>query len=110
MMTQVFTGPPTISTHPTSWLTTIDMNVTLNCEGTGRGSITYQWETSNINEEQWMIISGSNNKRFVVRNLEQTKQFRCVMSNEAGRTRSNVATVTILSKLFDIIIVNYIFC
>ena len=94
-MTQVFTGPPTITTHPTSQLTNISMSVTLDCEGTGRGSITYQWETSNINGGQWMNISDSNSKT-LVRNLEQSQQYRCVVSNEAGRTTSNVATVTIL--------------
>ena len=96
-MTQVFTGPPTITTHPTSQLTNVSMSVTLDCEGTGRGSITYQWETSNINGGQWMNISNSNSKT-LVRNLEQSQQYRCVVSNEAGSTRSDVATVTVLSK------------
>ena len=98
-MTQVFTGPPTITTHPTSQLITVSMSVTLDCEGTGRGSITYQWETSNINGGQWMNISNSNGKTLVVRNLEQSQQYRCVVSNEAGSTRSDVATITVLSKL-----------
>ena len=98
-MTQVFTGPPTIKTHPTSQLTNISMSVTLDCEGTGRGSITYQWETSNINGGQWMNISDSNNRTLVVRNLEQSQQYRCVVSNEAGSTRSDIAIVTVLSKL-----------
>ena len=97
-MTQVSTGPPTITTHPTSQLTTLSMSVTLNCEGTGRGSITYQWETSNINGGQWMNISNSNSKTLAVGTLEQSQQYRCVVSNEAGSTRSNVATVTVLSK------------
>ena len=74
------------------------MSVTLDCEGTGRGSITYQWETSNINGGQWMNISNSNNKTLVVGTLEQSQQYRCVVSNEAGSTRSNVATITVLSK------------
>ena len=98
MMTQVFTGPPTITIHPTSQLTNISMGVTLDCEGTGRGSITYQWETSNNNGGQWMNISDSNSKTLVVRNLEQSQQYRCVVSNEAGSNRSDVATVTVLSK------------
>ena len=101
MMTQVFTGPPTITTHPTSQLTNVSMSVTLDCEGTGRGSITYHWETSNINGGQWMNISNSNSKTLVVRNLEQSQQYRCVVSNEAGSTRSDVATVTVLSKLLS---------
>ena len=99
-MTQVFTGPPTITTHPTSQLTNISVTVTLDCEGTGEGSITYQWETSNINGGQWMIISNSNSKELVVRNLEESRQYRCVVFNEAGRTSSNVSTITVLSKLF----------
>ena len=103
-MTQVFTGPPTITTHPTSQLTNVSMSVTLDCEGTGRGSITYHWETSNINGGQWMIISDSNSKA-LVRNLKQSQQYRCVVSNEAGSTRSNVATVTVLSKLLKLAVI-----
>ena len=91
-------GPPTIATHPTSQLTNVSMSVTLDCEGTGRGSITYRWETSNINGGQWMKISNSNSKRYIVRSIQQSKQYRCVVSNEAGSTRSDTATVTILSK------------
>ena len=82
----------------TSKLITVDMNVTLTCETTGSKSITYQWETSNINGGQWMNISDGNNKTLVVRNLEQSQQYRCIVSNEAGSTRSDVATVTVLSK------------
>ena len=96
-MTQVFTGPPTITTHPTSQLINVNMSVTLDCEGTGRGSITYHWETSNINGGQWMNISNSNSRRLVVWKLEQSQQYRCVVSNEAGVSQSNVATITVLS-------------
>ena len=98
-MTQVSTGPPTITTHPTSQLITVSMSVTLNCERTGRGSITYQWQTRNINGGQWSDISNSNNRTLVVSNLQESQQYRCVVSNEAGGIRSNVATVTVLSKL-----------
>jgi len=97
-MTRVSTGPPTITTHPTSQLITVSMSVTLNCEGTGRGPITYQWQTRNINGGQWSNISNSNNRNFVVRNLQESRQYRCVVSNEAGGTRSNFATVIVLSK------------
>ena len=91
-------SPPVITTHPTSQLTNVSMSVTLDCEGTGRGSITYHWETNNNNGGQWMNISNSNSKRYVVRNVQQSQQYRCVMSNEAGSARSDVATVTVLSK------------
>ena len=46
-----------------------------------------------------MIFSHNNSKRLVVSNLEHTQQYRCVVSNEAGSTRSDIATVTVLSKL-----------
>ena len=98
MMTQVSTGPPTIKTHPTSQLINVSMSVTLNCEGTGRGSITYQWQTRNINGGQWSVISNSNNRRLVVRNFQESQQYSCVVANGAGGTRSNVATVTVLSE------------
>ena len=74
------------------------MTITLICEGTGGGSITYHWETSNINGGEWMNISDSNTKALTVRNLEQSQQYRCVVSNEAGSTRSDVAIITVLSK------------
>ena len=98
MMTQVFTGPPTITTHPTSQLTNVSMSVTLDCEGIGEGMITYNWENNKTNRGQWINIS--NSKILVVRNLEQSQQYRCVVSNEAGSTRSDVATVIVLRKLF----------
>ena len=100
MMTQVFTGPPTITTHPTSQLTNVSMSVTLNCQGTGRGSITYRWETKRVGSKQWMNSNNNNMNRYVVRNLDQSREYRCVASNEAGDTRSNVATITVLSKLY----------
>ena len=89
-------GPPCITTHPRSQLITIAMTIMLNCEKIGRGSITHHWETSNLNGGQWMNIS--NSKTLVVRNLDQSQQYRCVVSNEAGSTRSDVATVMVLSK------------
>lgn len=94
-MTQVSAGPPTIITHPTSQLTSVSKNVTLNCGGTGRGSITYQWEVSDGGP--WVQISNDDGKTLVIRNLEVSQQYRCVVSNQAGSTRSNVANVTVLS-------------
>ena len=88
-----------LSLLPISQLTNISMSVTLKCETTGStGSITYQWETKKDNGGQWMNISNSNSKTLVVGTLEQSQQYRCIVSNEAGSTRSNVATVNVLSK------------
>ena len=95
----MFTGPPTITFHPTSQLMAVNMNITLNCEGNGEGVIEYQWETRDINGKRWVIISDSNVKMLIVSNFEQSQQYRCVVSNEAGSTRSDVATITALGKL-----------
>ena len=73
------------------------MSVNLTCEGTSRGSITYRWEVKSSNGGEWMNISNSNNT-ILVRNLEQSQQYRCVVSNEFGTTRSNTATINVLSK------------
>ena len=75
------------------------MSVTLNCEGTGRGSITYQWQTRNINGGHWSDISNTNNIRLAVSNLLESQQYRCIVSNEAGETSSNVVTVAVLGKV-----------
>ena len=98
MMTQVLTGPPTIMTHPTNHWVLAGKNTTLTCEGTGKGSIAYQWESSTIKEEHWMSISNNNSTRFDLQNLQRSHQYRCVVSNEAGRTSSNPAIITVLSK------------
>ena len=97
-MTQVFTGPPNITAHPISHMITAGMNVTLNCEGTGRGSIKYLWETNDVNEGQWARISNSHESSLVVTGLEQSQQYRCAVSNEVGTVTSNIAVVMVLSE------------
>ena len=76
------------------------MSVPLDCEVTGTGTITYRWEV-NVNGGQWIIISNSNSAK-LVRRLEESQQYRCVVSNEFGITRSNIATITVLSKCASI--------
>ena len=95
-MTQTFPGSPVITTHPVNHLVTVNMSVTLNCEGFGGRSPSFHWQTNNGGT--WMQISNNNGKSLVVSNLEQSQQYRCVMSNELGTTRSNIATITVLSK------------
>ena len=98
----IYTGPPTIMTHPASQLINVSISVTLNCEGIGRGSITYQWESRQNPRGRWMTISNNNSGRLMLKNLERSQQYRCVVSNEAGSTRSNAVTVTVLSKYMHV--------
>ena len=98
----VMVGLPTVTTHPNSQLITSNMSVTLDCEGTGTTidgkPIEYQWENSNINGGNWMTIDNSNGKRLIVKNLEQSERYRCVVYNDVGGTPSNIAIITVLSK------------
>ena len=95
----MFTGPPIILIYPRNDTISVGEATAITCEGTGRGSITYLWETSNINGGQWMNISNSSTTKFLVRNLQQSQQYRCIVSNEAGSTKSDIATVTVLGEL-----------
>ena len=83
------------------------MSVILNCEGTGRGSITYQWQTQ---DKGWTDVNNSNNRELVVMNLQESQQYRCVVINEAGRTISDITTLTILSKLLECHVYMYMYC
>ena len=95
----IFTGAPIIVTHPTDMVTNVSESVTLNCKGIGGGSITYQWETSDVSKDQWMEIRGdSDGEKLAIRNVEKSEKYRCIASNEAGSTISNASTVTLLGK------------
>ena len=74
------------------------MEFTLNCEGTGNGSIRYQWQTKGVNENSWRNM-GRSKRSLTVKNLQHSQQYRCEVSNEAGRTRSKIATIEVLSKV-----------
>ena len=97
VMTQLYAGPPTITIQPVSQLSTIGMTVNLSCEGTGGGILTYHWEERKQGNK-WETISGNNNTRLTIRNIQNSTRFRCTVSNEAGDTRSHPASVTILGK------------
>jgi len=73
------------------------MNITLNCLGTGTGLLTYYWEEREQGKK-WRMISGKNSSSLTVRNIQKSNQFRCTISNEAGKTTSYPAGITILGK------------
>ena len=41
----------------------------------------------------------TDDKKLLVRNSKQSERYRCIVSNEAGRTTSNTALVTLMGKL-----------
>ena len=91
---QLHTGPPTITIQPTSQLSTIGMTIILNCKGIGRGSLTYRWEQRQQGN-RWGT-SGSNSSTLTIRNIQNSNEFRCTVSIEAGSTTSHPAGITIL--------------
>jgi len=88
-------GVPAITVHPANHLATTGMNVVLNCEGSGKGMLNYQWE--NNADNSWTTITNSNNKTYVIENIQESQQYRCVVGNEVGHVTSNPAVIIILS-------------
>ena len=85
-------------THPNSHIVTAGMTVSLYCNVSGF-AISYGWDMRSINGRPWSRISNSNSYKYDVRNIQQSKQFRCVTGNNAGLISSNAATMQILSEL-----------
>ena len=94
-------GPPVLLTHPNSHVVTVGMTVSLYCNVSGF-AISYVWEMRSTNGGSWSSISNSNNYKYDVRNIQQSKQYRCVAGNDAGSVTSKAATIQILSELFDL--------
>jgi len=92
----MFIGPPTINTPLIDQVKVFNTKTTLNCEASGGGTITYQWQE--LKNTSWMDISGSNNAEYETNGLKESSQFRCVASNEAGEATSS-ATILVLGKL-----------
>ena len=68
-----YVGPPIIKTHPNNKVVNTSISFTLNCKATGKGIIRYYWETSNIDEVQWMNISNSNGQTLVLKNVKSQR-------------------------------------
>ena len=99
MMTQVFTGPPSITNPLIDQVVTVNKRVTLNCEASGSGTIIYQWQESD--NGSWLNISNNKNSQYTTDTLTESSQFRCIVSNEAGSTIST-ATISVLGKSISI--------
>ena len=95
MMTQVFTGPPTITNPLTDQVIRYNERITLNCKASGDGTVSYQWQE--FSNGLWKDISNSTNPEYTTDRLAESSQFRCVVSNEAGQDIST-ANVLVLSK------------
>ena len=90
-------------THPNSHVVTVHvgMNVSLYCNVSG-SVVSYGWEMRSAKGGSWSSISNSNNKRYDIKNIQQSKQYRCVAGYDTGTVASNAATIQVLSELIDL--------
>ena len=96
-MNLLLLGPPVFLTHPNSHIVTAGMTVGLYCNVSGF-AISYSWDMRSINGGRWSRISNSNHKKYNVRNIQQSKQYRCIPGNNAGVIISKPAIIKILGE------------
>ena len=99
MMTQVFTGPPTITYHPVNNNDIpVGRTVTLMCGASGLGTLVYSWERSS--GSSWTTVSNDNTTSYTTDTTLAIGQYmyRCRVSNEAGSVVSNIATVNVYGE------------
>ena len=73
------------------------MNVTLYCNVSSAVSASFVWERR-TDSRSWERIPNTQSYKYVVRNIQLTKQYRCATGNNAGTLISNAATIEVLSK------------
>ena len=99
----MITGPPIFLKHPTSHIVTVGMTVRLYCNVTVPGikvsgiEVSYVWERKS-NGGNWLRVRNTQSYKYDVRNIQQTKQYRCIAGNDAGSIASNASTIQVLSK------------
>ena len=93
----LYLGPPIFLTHPTSHIVTVGMTVTLYCNVSSAIRVSFIW-LRRTDGSPWDRIDPSQNYKYIVRNIQQTEQYRCLAGNNAGALYSNAATIEVLSK------------
>ena len=94
-----FTGPPSITTHPTGGDVPVGRSITLMCRASGRGTLLYSWERRSSGR-RWATVSNDNTTSYTTDATLTSGEYmyRCSVSNEAGAVVSNIATVNVFSK------------
>ena len=93
-------GAPTITTQPTNKSVTAGTNATFSVKATDAAS--YQWQYRTSSTDGWSNSSASSAKTSSLSVKAETYrngyQYRCKVTNSAGTTISNAATLTIIYK------------
>ena len=86
---------PTITTQPASQSVAVGGTVTFSVVATGTGPLLYQWKKVNT------LIPGATSSSYTtaaITSADHGAQFAVVVSNSAGTTTSNYATLTVASN------------
>jgi hypothetical protein len=88
-------GPPKVSVSPTNKIVPIGATVTFQAQATGFPPLTYQW-LFGTNE-----LGGETNSVLTFTNAQSTQsgQYRVLVTNPAGSTTSDPATLSVLATL-----------
>ena len=105
MLLYLLTGPPIFLNHPTSYIVTVGMTVTLYCNVSSAVRVSFAWERK-FNRTSWERINNTQRFYYVVRNIQKTEWYRCIAGNRAGTLVFNVATIEVLSR-FDYVTINH---
>ena len=117
MMTQVFTGPPTITTHPSNQ-STICSSASFTCIAHGFGGIKITWRRVNYDLPISADVTQEKSLNGLSSTLRLTKiagyysgQYYCVAENKAGMVTSKAASLHVqsnINRLYVCLLNNYI--
>ncbi|EKN64166.1 kelch repeat-containing protein [Schinkia azotoformans] len=90
-------APPSIDTQPTDQTMTAWENATFTVVATGDAPLSYQWKKNGNDLIDGGNISGATTATLNIRNVqaEDAGGYTVVVTNEAGNTTSNIATLTV---------------
>ncbi len=91
---------PTIKTQPKDIKTAVGKTYTFTISADGT-NLKYFWQVNKNDGKSWADIPGANESSYTVKNAGADQngwQFRCVVSNDAGKAESTVATLSVDSS------------
>ena len=95
--TPVVSPIPTITQEPGAQSVCLNGTATFSVTATGSGTITYQWQTNDVNVPNGGQYSGSATATLTVSSAASgdVANYRCVVSNSGGSTNSSEAALTL---------------
>jgi hypothetical protein len=88
---------PTITQQPSNQTVPADGTANFTITATGSGTLTYQWQKNSSNLSNGGHYSGCTTTTLTISTADTNDEadYRCIVSNEAGSTTSNQASLTV---------------